>query len=235
MATTAISAGLAGASGRIQRQAFAAAFPSFAARRLSSDGYTAFLGVFGNDPGTLLSVGTGVVAYCRQAGGAPTIRSGWAFRSPIVAAAPGFGLRLATEYLDHLDSAATVPASSLWATAAATFGAERDGILGWLAAARAADFASLAPAVVAAATADDPLGLALLDEVPATWGDWPMPWRPRQTRRSALGGGLADVYRSRLEAALPGVVLPPTARPEPLRGAWLVATGAVPPEYPDVA
>ena len=234
-ATTVISAGLAGASGRKQRQAFAAAFPSFAARRLSSDGYTAFLGVFGNDPGTLLSVGTGVVAYCCQAGGAPTIRSGWGFPVADRGGGAWLGLRLATEYLDHLDGAAAVPASSLWATAAATFGAERDGILGWLAAARAADFASLAPAVVAAATADDPLGLALLDEGACHLGRLANALAPAADAPLCLGGGLADVYRSRLEAALPGVVLPPTARPEPLRGAWLVATGAVPPEYPDVA
>ena len=120
-------------------------------------------------------------------------------------------------------------------TAAATFGAERDGILGWLAAARAADFASLAPAVVAAATADDPLGLALLDEGACHLGRLANALAPAADAPLCLGGGLADVYRSRLEAALPGVVLPPTARPEPLRGAWLVATGAVPPEYPDVA
>jgi hypothetical protein len=38
-----------------------------------------------------------------------------------------------------------------------------------------------------------------------------------------------------LEAALPGVVLPASAHPDPLRGAWLIATGVVPPEYPDIA
>ena len=168
-------------------------------------------------------------------GGAPAIRSGWGFPVADRGSGAWLGLRLATEYLDHLDGAATVPASSLWAAAAATFGAERDGILGWLAAARAADFAALAPAVVAAATADDPLGMALLDEGACHLRRLADALAPAADAPLCLGGGLAEIYRPRLEAALPGVVLPPTARPDPLRGAWLVATGAVPPEYPDVA
>ena len=126
-------------------------------------------------------------------------------------------------------------ASSLWATAAATFGAERDAILAWLAAARAADFAALAPAVVAAATADDPLGLALLDEGAGHLRRLASALAPAAEAPLCLGGGLADVYRPRLEAALPGSSCRRRARPDPLRGAWLVATGAVPPEYPDVA
>ena len=29
-------------------------------------------------------------------------------------------------------------------------------------------------------------------------------------------------------------MLPASCKPDPIRGAWLVATGEVPPEYPDV-
>ena len=88
--TTMVSAGLAGVSGETQRQAFASTFAPFAARRLSSDGYTAFLGVFGTAPGAMLSIGTGVVAYRRAA--AATCRvsaAAGAFRWPIAAAVPG--------------------------------------------------------------------------------------------------------------------------------------------------
>ena len=183
----------------------------------------------------MLSIGTGVVAFRCAPDGTPLIRAGWGFPVADRGGGAWLGFRLATDYLDHLDGAATVPASSLWTAAAATFGTRRDRILGWLAAARAADFAAVAPAVVSAAAEADPLGLALLDEGSRHLLRLAEALAPAADAPLCLGGGLADVYRPRLEAALPGMVLPATARPDPLRGAWLVATGAVPPEYPDVA
>ena len=235
VAGTAVSAGLAGASGIAQRQAFAAAFPDFAARHLSSDGYTAFLGVFGRDPGALLSIGTGVVAFKRIAGQDPRILSGWGFPVADRGSGAWLGFQLAGHFLDHLDGAAAIIASELWAVAAGALGWERNSILAWLANARAAEFATLAPAIVAAAEAGDPLGRALLDEgvdhlLRLARALDPVPGAPL-----CLGGGLADIYRLRLEAVFPGVVLPASRKPDPLHGAWLVATGAVPPEYPDVA
>jgi glucosamine kinase len=232
---TVISAGLAGASGAAQRDAYAEAFAGFAARRLSSDGYTAFLGVFGSAPGALLSIGTGVVAYICPPDGAPAIRAGWGFPVADRGGGAWLGFRLATEYLDHLDGVDALPRSRLWTTAATTFGTERDAILAWLGQARAADFAALAPAVTAAAADLDPLGTALLDEGCGHLLRLARALAPTAAARLCLGGGLAAVYRSRLEAALPQTVLPATARPNPLRGAWLVATGQAPPEYPDVA
>ncbi len=230
---TVISAGLAGASGAAQRRAFADAFPGFAARRLSSDGYTAFLGVFGTGPGALLSIGTGVVAFRCAPGGTPAIRAGWGFPVADRGSGAWLGLRLAGDYLDHLDGAAAIPQSGLWPIAAAQLGCERNGILAWLVAARPADFAALAPAIVGAA--DDPLAMALLDEGAGHLRRLARALAPSAAAPLCLGGGLAPIYRPRLEAALPELILPASARPDPLRGAWLVASGAVPPEYPDVA
>jgi hypothetical protein len=52
----------------------------------------------------------------------------------------------------------------------------------------------------------------------------------------ALGGGLAETYRAGLAAALgEAVLLGQHHRPDPIRGAWLVATGQVSPEFPDVS
>jgi len=51
----------------------------------------------------------------------------------------------------------------------------------------------------------------------------------------ALGGGLAETYRADLAAELgEAVLLGQRHRPDPIRGAWLVATGQVPPEFPDI-
>ena len=231
---TVISAGLAGASGAEQRQAFAAACSVFAARRLASDGYIGYLGVFGPAPGALLSIGTGVVAFRRVPGGKPEIRSGWGFPVADRGSGAWLGLRLAAEYLDQLDAASPWPESILWPSLAATLGREREGVLLWLKNARAAEFAAFAPEVVAAAAAGDPVGEALLAEgtehllrlaraaVAGTGG------------HLCLGGGLASAYRRRLQARLDVSLLPEETRPDPLRGAWLIATGEVEPEYGDI-
>ena len=232
--STVISAGLAGVSGAPQRRAFAAAFPGFAARRLSNDGYTAFLGVFATDPGALLSIGTGIVAYGSAPGEAPKVRSGWGFPVADRGSGAWLGFRLATEYLDRLDGAAAVPESTLWQTAAATVGTEREAILAWLKDAPAASFAAMAPAVVAAAGTGDPLGVSLLDEGATHLLRLARALKPGNSAPLCLGGGLAPVYRPYFEAVFGDVLLPATQQTDPLHGAWLIATGRVPAEYPDV-
>ena len=233
-ARTAISAGLAGVSGAAQRQAFKAAFPAFATRRLSSDGYTAFLGVFGTAPGAMLSIGTGVVAYRRAPGGAPRISSGWGFPVADRGSGAWLGFRLAGEYLDRLDGCAATDNSTLWDVAAATLGDQREAILAWLAKARAAEFATMAPAVVQAAAAGDALAEALLNEGVAHLLRLARALQPSQEAPLCLGGGLGEVYRPRIEVALGSAVLPADRRPDPIRGAWLVGIGQAPAEFQDV-
>lgn len=232
-AATTVSAGLAGASGKEQRRAFADAFAGFASRRLSSDGYIGFLGVFATAPGALLSIGTGVVAFRRADGRRPEIRAGWGFPTGDRGGGAWLGFRLAAEYLDHLDGIGEK--GPLWAVAKAAMGGDRESILLWLAGARATEFAALAPAIVAHAEAGDPLASALLDEgadhlarlaeavVAGTGG------------ALCLAGGLAEVYRPLLRERIEVSFLPAAPPPDPLRGAWLVATGAAAPEYVDVS
>ena len=237
-ARTVISAGLAGSSGAAQRQAFAAAFPGFAGRRLSTDGYTAFVGVFGAEPGAMLAVGTGVGAYRRETPGAGLrVASGWGFPVADRGGGAWLGFRLAGEYLDHLDGCAAVgPESTLWAVAGDRVGREREAILAWLRDARAAGFAALAPAVVAAAEIGDRLGTALLAEGAGHLIRLARALGSTPEAPLCLGGGLAGVYRPRLQAALrEAAVLPASRRPDPIRGAWLVATGQVAPEFQDVS
>lgn len=233
--TTIVSAGLAGISGQLQRRAFASTFAPFAARHLSSDGYTAFLGVFGTSAGALLSIGTGVVAYRRGPNDLPSVRSGWGFPVADRGSGAWLGFRLAGEYLDWLDGGAAIADSSLWAVAAGHLGRDREAILDWLKSARAAEFAAMAPAVVGAAGAKDRLAEALLDEGAAHLLRLARALEPSPAAPLCLGGGLAQIYRPRLEAALAGTLLPASRRPDPIRGAWLVATGQVPAEFADVS
>jgi glucosamine kinase len=231
---TVISAGLAGVSGAAQRHAFQTTFAGFAARRLSSDGYTAFLGVFGTGPGAMLSIGTGVVAYRRIADAAPRISSGWGFPVADRGSGAWLGFRLAGEYLDQLDGGAAIATSALWPVAAATIGDEREAILAWLARARAAEFAALAPAIVDAAAAGDALAAALLAEGGAHLLRLACALQPSTEAPLCLGGGLAQIYRPGIEAALRGAVLPADRRPDPLRGAWLIGAGVAPAEFQDI-
>jgi glucosamine kinase len=146
------------------------------------------------------------------------------------------GFRLAGEYLDHLDGCSAFKAASpLWAAAGRRLGREREAVLAWLKEARAVDFAAFAPEIVAAAEAGDPLGTALLAEGAGHLRRLARALGPAEAAPLCLGGGLAGIYRPGLEAALGDVVLPAARRPEPLHGAWLVAVGQVPPEFPDVA
>jgi hypothetical protein len=50
-----------------------------------------------------------------------------------------------------------------------------------------------------------------------------------------LSGGLAAAYRPASARAFPNILPSTAARPDPIRGAWLVAIGAAAPEFPDVA
>jgi glucosamine kinase len=231
---TVMSAGLAGASGQPQRQAFVESCPDFAARRLSSDGYASYAGVFGTAPGALLSIGTGVVAFRCVEGRKPEIRSGWGFPVSDRGSGAWLGLRLAAEYLDHLDAASPWPESRLWISTRSTIGHDRESILLWLKQARATEFASLAPSVVSAAGADDPAGKALLAEGAEHLARLARAVVAGTGGSLCLGGGLAEIYRPYLAACLDLPLLPAETRPDPLHGAWLIATDAVEPEYDDV-
>ena len=232
---TTVSAGLAGITGEAQRRAFARAFADFAARRLSSDGYIGFAGTFGLGPGALLLIGTGVVAYRREAGGTLEMRAGWGFPAGDRGGGAWLGLRLASEYLDRLDGAADHPTSTLWAVAADRLGRERAAILRRLRSARPSDFASFAHPIVAAAAQHDPLGSVLLDEGSGHLVRLAHALAPSAAVPLVLGGGLADAYRPRLASQFPTDLPPAEVCPDPVRGALLIATGTMDPEFADVS
>ena len=235
---TVISAGLAGASGATQRQAFAAAFPSFAARRLSSDGYTAFLGVFGTAPGrTALDRHRRRRLPLRSRAARRRSAAAGASRWPTAAAAPGSASAWPASISTIWTARPPFPAAASGPPPPRPSAPEREAILGWLAGARAAEFAALAPAVVAAADCRRSAGRGAARRgcrPPAAAR--PSRWRRAPARRSASGAASPTSTARGSRRALPGRrSCRPAAGPTRLRGAWLVATGAVPPEYPDVA
>ena len=189
-ATTVISAGLAGASGRNSArhsQRHSRALPLDASPATATPPFSACSATTRAPCSRSAPASSPIAAE-------PAVRrrfaAAGASRWPIVAAAPGSACAWPREYLDHLDGAAAVPASSLWAAAAATFGAR----------ARRRSWAGSPPPAPPTSHRSRrpswPLRPPTIrwawhcsTRVPATCGGWPMPWRPRQTRRSASVAG----------------------------------------------
>ncbi len=228
-----LSAGLAGANAPGSLARFRQAFPDFAASHLSTDGYTTLLGATGGRPGGLLAIGTGVVGYRLAATGEVQKLSGWGFPIGDRGSGAWLGWRAIGDWLEWRDGYADQPASRLWPALEAVLGATTASILGWLKAARPADFAALAPEVLAAAAAGDGKGGALVAEAAEHHLRLARAMAPTEREPLVLAGGLAPVFRPRLEQALGGALADATRPASPLDGALLIAQGRNPAEFTD--
>lgn len=230
---TTIAAGLAGIGAGPALDRLERAFAGFAARRWSSDGYTALIGAFGGSPGALLSVGTGVVGCRLERSGQFTQLGGWGFPAGDRGGGAWLGLRLVSDHLEERDGYGPVGGSpNLWSRVAAVVGTERAAALDWLRAARPADFAALARHMVDAGEAGDAYAQALLDEATGHLLRLARTLGPRRDIPLCIGGGLAKTFRARLVAALGPETVAADRAPDALRGAFLIGSGAVPPQFP---
>ena len=232
-ARTALSAGLAGANAPGSLARLRAAFADFAATHLSTDGYTTLLGATGGQPGGLLAIGTGVVGYRLHAEGQVQKLSGWGFPIGDRGSGAWLGWRAIGDWLEWRDGYADQPPSTLWPTLEATLGTTTSDILGWLKPARPADFAALAPVVIDAATSGDAKASALLAEAAGHHLHLAQAMTPTPAEPLVLAGGLAPVFRRRLEQALGDALADATRTASPLAGAVLIAQGTSPAEFTD--
>ena len=113
------------------------------------DGYAALASAFGNAPGALIVVGTGVAGIVREANGTVRSASGWGFPAGDRGGGAWLGFSLVQAWLERLDGYPH-PESTLWQAIASRAGESRPAVLTWLKRASPADFADLAPAIVAA-------------------------------------------------------------------------------------
>lgn len=233
-AETCLSAGLAGVNAGGAGSRFREAFAGFAERRLSSDGYVALLGAFEAAPGALLSIGTGVVAYRLESGGAFRMLSGWGFPAGDRGGGAWLGFRLAGDWLESRDGYGPLPADHpLVETVAELVGRRRDTILDGLRRARPGDFAALARPIVEQAAAGDTYARGLLDEAAGHHARLVLALAPTPAEPLVLGGGLAPFFAEAVANALPAGCIARDRQPSPLRGAWLVGIGRARPEFPE--
>ena len=225
---TCLSAGLAGLSGPGLPEFVRTAFAGFRQVLLSGDGYAALVGCVGAEPGALIAVGTGSVGCRFDAHGAYAQRGGWGFPAGDRGGGAWIGLQAVTRWLEARDGLRpAMPA--LGAALEACLGCDRRAILAWLRGASPARFASLAPLVLEAAGRDE-AAAGLLHEAAA---------HLRVLARGlcdggsvALAGGLAAPLLPTLAALEGGFDFRLAAADAALQGAFAIAQGVRPPEYP---
>ena len=230
-ARTVLSAGLAGANAPGSRARFDAAFPDFAVRHLSTDGYTTLLGATDGRPGGLLAIGTGVVGYRLHRDGRLQKLSGWGFPVGDRGSGAWLGWRAIGDWLETRDGYGERAESLIWPKLEATLGHTTGDILGWLKTARPAEFASLAPLVIEAAERGDAEGRALLDQAAAHHCRLAAAMTPSAAEKLVLAGGLAPVFRQALEQVLGDALAGAGRTASPLDGARLIALGRNPAEF----
>ncbi len=223
-----ISAGLAGVTAAGAPERFAAAFQDFGRALLSSDGYIGLAGAFGAQPGAMVSIGTGVVGVRFNAAGAFRQLGGWGFPAGDAGGGAWIGLELVRAWLEHRDGVAPVPeADDLWRAVEAAVGQDRSAVLTHLAGARPAVFAALAPLLFSAACA---FSTALLSRAAGHVAALAIALREAEV---VLGGGLAALLAPFVAPRLGAHGIRVSDRPvDPLLGAWRVAVGARPPQFP---
>jgi glucosamine kinase len=156
----ALGLGLAGAGVPAQRAAFLQADPGHALCALDNDGMTQLLGAHAGGAGLVVAAGTGSVAAARYADSRTRQVGGWGFPVGDEGSGAWIGLRAVQHAQAVIDGRDAVTALSQ--AVAARIGADAGRQLAWCATARAAEYATLAPAVFDAAEAGCARAQALL-------------------------------------------------------------------------
>ncbi|MGN8197294.1 BadF/BadG/BcrA/BcrD ATPase family protein [Salinisphaera sp. RV14] len=192
--------GIAGTEIAPAYRAFVAAAPACGALEVVSDAHIACAGAHDGGNGAIVSVGTGVVGFCRD--GETTARAGgWGFPHDD----RGSGAWLGMEAVGHALAAADkrCPHDRLADRLLADFDHDPGALAGWACSAQAGDFAGYARAVVELADRGEASAEALLEAAGrhvsavarALIGE-------RRDLLLALTGGLAAIIAPRLDADL---------------------------------
>jgi glucosamine kinase len=206
-------AGLAGVVDEAMAARVRAALPLLRAT-VTDDRPTTIAGALGDGDGAVAAIGTGSFLG-RQSRGRIRGLGGWGFSIGDQASGAWLGRRCLEEVMLAIDGIAA--GSDLGQDVLASHGNDPGEIVRFSVAARPADFAGLAPAIVAASVAGDPLGRRLMAEGAdyIRKGLDTLGWRPGEVL--CLTGGLGPAYGAWLDQP----VVP--AKGSALDGALLLA------------
>ena len=151
--TSKIVAGLAGISLEDARNDLLERLSDFQSVTLVSDGYAALMAATLGNPGTLISIGTGVTGLSLGQDGTTRSVSGWGFPAGDIGGGSWIGRTAFGEVLRHLDGIAPDPPcpQSLIEGVLALAGKSEEDIMTWNVSATPGDFARLAPLILEAA------------------------------------------------------------------------------------
>lgn len=214
-----IGMGLAGISAAAAAAEVARAFPlGGEAVLVVHDAEIACIGAHRGEDGGLIIAGTGSAAVARLGGRSIAVGGrGFILGDDGSGARLGLAaLRLALRAHDGLS-----PHSPLTRELMARFADDPVAVIAWGRTARSSEYGALAPAVVAAALAGDPAGVALVHETAAALGDHAAALRRLGVGRLSLVGGLAAPLRPFLDEAWASRLVEPAF--DALDGALLLA------------
>lgn len=213
--------GLAGVTGPIMadrvRVAVLAALP-FGRLTVTGDNVTMIAGALGARDGAVAAIGTGSFVGLKRQGQVTTV-GGRGFLLGDQAAGGWLGKRLLEELMLACDGLR--PHSDLSRSALARYGGVAE-VIAFAVAARPADIATLAPEVIAAARAGDPLAKSLMDEGADYIGAALRALHWHEDEVLCLAGGLGPAYASVLPAALQARLTQPVG--SALDGALVLAS-----------
>jgi len=199
---THLAMGLAGALQQSRHHAFLKLLPDNTQSTLVTDGYAQLLGATGGQPGVCIALGTGSVVHWLTTTGDTGMAGGWGFPAGDDGSGAWLGLQLLNYYLRERDGYRQAAlGSALRQQLNAKLGDTSSSIQLWSTSKDPAKFASLVPLLQSATESGDVVAIELVDKgareclalLSVAPDELPI----------YVVGGLASMYQSRLNHALP--------------------------------
>ena len=236
-AHTLVSGGFAGMPAPGAVEFLQDVFSDFYDCRLSSDGYTAFVGAFGAGSGCMVSAGTGMTGFVR--GGDQVVRhaSGWGFPCGDRGSGAYIGFEAMIAWQSWLDDGPLLsrdgPHSSdiMYSELVSLFSADQGKVLGWLEQAGAVDYAKLAPLVLGAASQGDVFAMEIVDRAAQHIADLVLQLMRGEQLYLNLAGGIGIALSSNIATRLASEIVLVEPDGDALKGALSIGLGDVDPEF----
>ena len=212
-------------------------FSDFYDCRLSSDGYTAFVGAFGAGSGCMVSAGTGMTGFVRGGDQVVHHASGWGFPCGDRGSGAYIGFEAMIAWQSWLDDGPLLSSDGLhssdimYSELVSLFSSGQGKVLGWLEKARAIDYAKLAPLVLDAASEGDVFAVEIVDRAAQHIANLVLQLMREEPLDLYLAGGIGIALSSNIAARLAPEIGHVQPVGDALAGALSIGLGDVDPEF----